>query len=350
MPQTSPNVSVGILARNEQAGIAQIISDLGQQTLLTDGGPRVEVHVVANACTDATVEVARRAFGAGPFADLGVDTTVHELLEGGKSNAWNEFVHRIVPNATDFVIFLDGDIRLPAPHSLKLMLEGLGAHPAAVVAVDRSVKDVELESPNGLIERLIKLATGTATDPRTAIAGACYCVRYAEVRRIWMPVGLPGEDGFLRAMLLTSNFEQPEQLDRLLFVDGAYHVFESVRDVGGVIRHNVRLAIGTAVNILLFGHMRHLLEQGVDVAPYVKRRNEEDPAWVNNLIRERLQVSYFPLEWRFVSRRLRRVHNTPALARSVKPWVVAMFGASFDLIVFLKATWLMRKGAGAGYW
>jgi glycosyltransferase involved in cell wall biosynthesis len=350
MPEASLTVSVGILARNEEAGITRLIDDLGQQTLLTDDDLEVQVHVIANACTDRTVEVARRAFDTGPFGDLGIGTTVHELVQGGKSNAWNEFVHRIVPDATEFVIFLDGDIRIPERRSLRLMHDRLAASAHAVVAVDRSIKDIELEQPNGLVEKLIKLATGTANDPRTAIAGACYCVRSAEVRRIWMPIGLPGEDGFLRAMLLTSNFERPEQLNRLAFVDGAYHVFESVRDLGGVIRHNVRLAIGTAVNILLFGHIRRLREQGVDVADYVRRRNAEDPGWVNELIRERLQTSYFPLETRFVSRRLRRMRNGPAQKRSMQVWAVAMLGAGFDLVVFLRATMLMRKGAGAGYW
>src|SRR5688572_2299793 len=118
MPKGSPTVAIGILARNEEAGIAQVIEDLGQQTLVTDGDLVVHVHLVANACTDRTAEVALRAFDGGPFAKLGVDTELHELAQPGKSNAWNEFVHRIVDEATDFVIMLDGDIRIPEPHSL----------------------------------------------------------------------------------------------------------------------------------------------------------------------------------------------------------------------------------------
>jgi hypothetical protein len=349
MPDPSLTVAIGILARNEEAGIAQVIGDLGRQALLTDGDLAVQVHVVANACTDRTAEVARQAFDAGPFADLGVGTAVHELVEGGKSNAWNEFVHRIVPDSTDFTIFLDGDIRIPGADSLRLVVARLAASPAAVVAVDRSVKDIEFETPRGIVEKLIKLATGTANDPRTAIAGACYCARHAEVRKIWMPIGLPGEDGFLRAMLLTSSFEQTERLDRLVFVEDAYHVFESVRGLGGVVRHNVRLAIGTAVNILLFGHIRQLREQGLDVAEYIRTRNAGDPSWVNGLIRERLRTSYFPLEPKFVSRRVRRIRDNPA-RQSLKAWAIALLGAGFDLLVFARATVLMRRGAGAGYW
>ena len=46
-----------------------------------------------------------------------------------------------------------------------------------------------------------------------------------------MPIGLPGEDGFLRAMILTSNFTKEENLDRLVFVEGARHIFESERTI-----------------------------------------------------------------------------------------------------------------------
>jgi glycosyltransferase involved in cell wall biosynthesis len=343
-------VSVGILARNEEAGIAQLIEDLGEQSLLTDGRISVHVHVVANGCTDRTADAARRAFAAPPFVNLEAGSSVHELERTGKSNAWNTFVHEVVPESSDYLLFLDGDIRIPDRNSLKRVIERLTASPEAVVAVDRSVKDIELENPDGIVEKLIKLATGTAHDTRTAIAGACYCARFSEVRRIWMPIGLPGEDGFLRAMLLTSNFEHEERLERLVFVEDAYHVFESMRDLGGVIRHNVRLAIGTTVNILLFWHFMELRKKNLDIAEYVRARNVSDPDWVNDLTRDRLTTNYFPLEPRFLSRRLRGVMSRPARQRSAKTWAVALLGTGFDLVVFLKATLLMRKGAGAGYW
>lgn len=346
------NVCIGILARNEEERIGDLIADLGRQTLLTSAPlASVKIVVVANGCTDRTADVARRALARRPFDQLRVSPSVYELARPGKSNAWNELVHRITPNSTDYIIFLDADIRIPERTALNLVLQRLMMSPKAVVAVDRSVKDIELEKPRGIVERLIKVATGTANDPRTAIAGACYCACFSEVRRIWMPIGLPGEDGFVRAMLLTSNFGHEEQLQRLVFVEDAYHVFESIRDFGGIVRHNVRLAIGTAVNILLFWHFMQLRkEKKFDVAEYVCARNASDPGWVNSLMRERLSTSYFPLEPRFLLRRLQTVGSSPARQRSPKAWAVALLGTGFDLIVFLKATMLMRKGAGAGYW
>jgi glycosyltransferase involved in cell wall biosynthesis len=343
------NVGLAIFARNEAERIGQLISDLGEQTLLADDGVSIHIFVVANGCTDRTADVARQALATPVFSRPRIGASVQELAKAGKSNAWNELVHRIAPKGTDYMFFLDADIRIPDSGSLKAVLDGLVSSPEAVVAVDRSVKDIELEQPKTLTEKLIKLGTGTADDTRLAIAGACYCVRFSEVERIWMPIGLPGEDGFLRAMLLTSSFAHEERLSRHLFVGNAYHIFESMRDAGSVVRHNVRLAIGTAINILLFWHLRELRASGRDLAEYIQERNSADPDWVDGLIRERLKDNFFPLHTRYLLRRFRPLVRSPE-RRSFRDWLIALFGASFDLVVFLKATFLMRKGAGAGYW
>lgn len=342
-------IGIGILARNEESSIADLMGDLGRQTLLSDSGVSVHAFVIPNGCTDRTADVAKQAFSQPPFSSPEISASVHELSVPGKSNAWNEFVHRIAPRDIEYVFFLDADIRIPERESLKLMLDSLRSSPTAVVAIDTSVKDIEIETPKSAVEWLIKACTGTAEDKTQAIAGACYCVRFSELHDIWMPIGLPGEDGYLRAMLLTSSFSHEERMDRHLFVPGAYHIFESHRNMRDVIQHNIRLAIGTAVNARLFWHIRDLRAQGVNIAEYIRERNVADPAWVNDLIRERLNHSFFPVGKRYVLRRLARVIRDRQWW-SPKRWIIAMIGTAFDFLVFLKASFRMRKGAGAGYW
>jgi len=344
-PAPKPSrVVIGVLARNEALRIGDLLRDVGRQTLLVAADFDISIAVVANGCSDRTAEVAREHFSHRRFA--GVTTAVQEVDIPGKSNAWNEFVHSVVPCDTDFVFLLDGDIRIPEENSMLLVLRSLADNREAVVAVDRSVKDLELEQPKGFTERLIKIATGTANDTRLAIAGAFYCARYSAIRGIWLPIGLPGEDGFLRAMLLTSSFTHEEDMSRHIFVEDAYHVFESLRDARSVLRHNVRLAIGTALNIALFGELRRLRAAGEDVAEYIRKRNSADPTWVNELIRRRLKASYFPLQPKWLLRRIQQRRSW----RSATALAIAVLGTAFDLIVFAKATRLMRRGAGAGHW
>lgn len=343
------NVCLGILARNEAAGIAKLIADLGEQSLLLADSFDITIIVVANGCTDDTAKVAKTAFEAGPFARNAVTTAVRDVARPGKSNAWNLLVHEFAPQESDFILFLDGDIRIPKKDTLELVIRKLTESPHAVVAVDRSVKDLSLERPVGIKERLIRAGTGTATDTRTAIAGALYCVRASELHDIWLPLGLPGEDGFLRAMLLTSSFSRQEDLSRIVYVGNAFHVFDSLRTVSDLVAHNVRLAIGTAINILLFHHLREIQAQGQRPGEYIRQRNEADSNWVNELLRERLKSHYFPLEGRFLLRRLRRARRAP-VRRLPKLLPIVVLGTAFDVVVYLKATGLMRRGAGAGFW
>ena len=83
-------VSMGILAHNEACNIGNLISDLAGQSLLSNRHLSIEIHVVANGCTDATVEVAKQTLAAQPFQKENITTFVHSLSSAGKSNAWNE--------------------------------------------------------------------------------------------------------------------------------------------------------------------------------------------------------------------------------------------------------------------
>ena len=251
-------ISVGIFAHNEERDIGSLISDLAKQNLLSNETLSIAIHVVANGCTDSTVSVSKTAFTANPFQRKNITIFVHDLPRPGKSNAWNEFIHRLASPKTDYVFCLDADIRIPEATTLQLVFDKLVASKTACVAIDKSVKDLSLTTHKTITERIILAGSGTAYNTRAAIAGALYCVRFDVVKDIWMPIGLPGEDGFLRAMILTSNFTKEENLDRLVFVEGARHIFESEHTIAGVFRHNVRLAIGTAINILLFNHFRRI--------------------------------------------------------------------------------------------
>jgi len=343
-------IAVGIFAHNEERDIGITISDLAKQSLLSNKALSIEIHVVANGCTDSTVNVAKAALAAQPFQKTNIVTFVHDLPRPGKSNAWNEFIHRLASPKTDYVFCLDADIRIPEAATLQLVLDKLAGSKTACVAVDESVKDLSLATRKTMIERIILAASGTAYNTRTAIAGALYCVRFDVVKSVWMPIGLPGEDGFLRAMILTSNFTKDENLDRIVFVEGARHIFESETTVRGVFRHNVRLAIGTAINILLFNHFRSSESIRKNVEEYIQARNAADPNWVNELIRAEInRGKYFLLNKGFILKRIQGFFSLP-LSQRLRRWPILILSVVFDLALLVRASQLMRKGAGAGYW
>jgi glycosyltransferase involved in cell wall biosynthesis len=343
-------ISIGIFAHNEEHDIGTLIADLAKQNLLSNNALSIEIHVVANGCTDQTVSISKTALAAAPFNGRNISQFVHDLPRPGKSNAWNEFIHRLASPKTDFVFCLDADIRIPEATTLQLVFDKLVASKTACVAIDESVKDLSEKDKKTLTERIILAASGTGYNTRVAIAGALYCVRFDVLKDIWMPIGLPGEDGFLRAMILTSNFTKEENLDRLVFVEGARHIFESEHTISGVFRHNVRLAIGTAINILLFDHIRDSENVQKNVAKYIQDQNAADPDWVNELIRAEIRRGkYFLLNKDFILKRIRGFFTLP-LSQRLRRWPILLVSIVFDIALLIRASQLMRKGAGAGYW
>ena len=343
-------ISIGILAHNEATDIGNLIRDLGNQNLLSNDNLGIEIHVVANGCTDATVRVSREALAAESFRRGNVTTFVHNIPRAGKSNAWNELVHTLASPKTEFIFLLDADIRIPEEASLQLMLDKLTQSKKATIAVDKSVKDLSLQVHKSIIERLILAGSEAYPGTRTALAGGLYCARFDVLESIWMPIGLPGEDGFLRAMILTSNFTEDENLDYLIFVEGARHVFESEHRIRDVFRHNIRLAIGTGINVLLFKHFRESLNINTNIADYIKQRNAADPNWINELIHNKIkQGKYFLMDKGFLLRRLMWLSSLPVSDR-IKKLPIFLLASIFDVALFFSANHLMRRGAGAGFW
>jgi hypothetical protein len=151
-------------------------------------------------------------------------------------------------------------------------------------------------------------------------------------------------------MIVTSSFTAPEQLDRLVFVEDAYHVFESERGIRGVFRHNLRLVIGTGINVLLFHRIRSLVEAKIDVAAYIRERNGQNSKWLNTLVEDEIaNGKYFLLNREIVLKRFRWLFSLSRRQQLRKAPAVCV-GAIFDLALFFTANYLMRRGVGAGFW
>jgi hypothetical protein len=167
----------------------------------------------------------------------------------------------------------------------------------------------------------------------------------ARARRFHLPVGLPVEDGFLRAMVLTDALTGPEDFSRIDGLEGLAHIYESERSIGRLIRHQERIVIGSAINAAAFAALRDLPpEDRADELATAAR----DDGWLPSVIAARLQAApggYVPLH--FLTKRLTRAFTRPLQARRL---AVALPGFAFDLIVYLRAQYRMAKGAGAGFW
>lgn len=332
-------VDIGVFAHNEASGIAAMLQGLAAQDFT---GLKARILLLANGCRDQTVTIARAL-------DLpGVDLVICDLPEGGKSRSWNRFVHDLSDPQAEVLIFADADIDLPAPDSLRRMVAGLQRDPALYVFNSQPVKDITYR-PDGLsrLDRIIAMAGGGLDDWRTAICGQLYAMPAARARAFHLPIGLPVEDGFLRAMVLTDALTAPEDMSRISG-GNVFHIYASERKMAALIRHQVRIVIGSAVNAALFAALR--------LRPAIERRDilaqaAADPDWISTQLSAQLPrwpYAYVPLH--FLTKRTTRILGNWRGLRRPKQIFLLFAGFGFDLSVYILAQIRMARGGGAGYW
>ncbi|MGL6209649.1 MAG: glycosyltransferase [Paracoccaceae bacterium] len=326
-------VDIGIFAHNEAQGIGAMLASLMAQDIHSRADLSVRVLVLANGCQDATVEVARGVPGV----------EVADLALGGKSRTWNRFVHELSRPDADILMFVDADIELPLTDALSRLVDGICARPSLRVLSSQPIKDI-IARPEGLtfIERLIARATGGLDEWKSAICGQLYVMPAAIARRFHMPMGLPVEDGFLRAMVLTDALTGPEDLSRIDGQEGVHHLYASERRIGPLIRHQVRIVVGSAVNLACYQHIARL--PGPARLAELAKATEE--GWLDRVIKAELPRwpdGFVPLH--FLVKRVARANW-----RSFRRWPVLILGFGFDLTVYVRAQIRMARGQGAGFW
>ncbi|MDO8982641.1 glycosyltransferase family 2 protein [Cypionkella sp.] len=328
-------VDIGIFAHNEAHGIAAMVARLLAQDILADPAFSTRILVLANGCSDDTVAQVPRA---------GVE--VVDLPEGGKSRTWNRFVHDLARADADVLVFVDADIEFCDAGAVRRLVQAMGSH---WVINSQPVKDIVVR-PEGLsvMDKIIAAAGGGLDDWKTAICGQLYAMPATVARRFHLPIGLPVEDGFLRAMVLTDALTGPEEFSRIGGAAEVFHIYASERSIGALIRHQVRIVIGSAVNFAGFG--------ALTAVPKAARHAElaraaADAGWLGGALHQvlpRWPFGFVP--GHFLTKRLARAAASPRDLLRPKRLLVTVLGFGFDLVVYCRAQWAMWRGTGVGHW
>jgi hypothetical protein len=347
-------ISIGVLAWNEEEAIATTLDSLFQQSLFADLHERrahCEIFCVANGCTDSTPALAARVFAdrmaQHPFR-AAFSGRVVALAERGKANAWNVFVHQLSSRAAKVLFVMDADILLATPHTLRNMYQALLQDAAAHAAIDQPLKDIAFKTRKSLRERL-SLATSRLTQADGAqLTGQLYCLRAEVARRIVLPRDLLVEDGFIKTLLCTDFLTRPSNPRRIVQAKEAAHVFEAYTSAQAILRNQKRQMIGqTIVHLLLDKDLKdHARHDSSSLEDCVRTREAQDPLWLRRLTATHLQeTKYF---WRlfpgipsFRFKRLAKMRGWQKLA--------CLPAATAGAVVTLVACWMARRFLKSGF-
>lgn len=341
------NISIGVFAHNEESNIGDFIRAISEQSILKRSDLNVTVYILANGCSDKTEERAEAAiekYGDVPTPQI----TLCKLSEGGKSRTWNRFVHHIAPVDTDYFIFADADISFASSDAFERMYQRI-VGTALHVFNSRPIKDLTFsERPLGLVEKVILKSSGKMESYKIAICGQLYIARADAIREIYLPVGLPVEDGFIRAMLLTDMLTHAEDLGRIDGADDIFHIYESITTVRELLRHQTRIIIGSAINEAVFQHMRERATEREGRKSMLLEASGND-GWLNDVLK--LQLPKWPygfVSFHYLTKRL--VAFRTGAKKGLSSVAVTMVGFGLDFFVYIVASIKMWRGTGSGYW
>ncbi len=242
-------VDVGIFAYNEERGIGFLLDDLARQSLIVQADIELRIHVLCNGCRDNTVSVARDTVATQER--IRPLTVVDDFPEAGKSRTWNRFVKDIHANS-QFVIFMDGDIRLKDSDALLNLLDDL-YHSNAVAITSRPIKDLNRLRHNPFL-RVVACRIGR-NHRDGPICGQLYAVKTDIVRQIRLPVPCLVEDGFLSACLVTGLFSHQGRPELVKASQQVSHFFEVPGSLYEFFQHDVRLALGCEFNAAFYSDL-----------------------------------------------------------------------------------------------
>jgi hypothetical protein len=276
----SIQVAIGIVARNEEAGIGAALASLFEQSFfakLEDRGWKCQILVLANGCTDRTVAVSQQIFDAQTAqhpARAAFAARALELTEAGKINAWNQFVHR--------------------QETLWNMLSTLEADAEANIAVDRPCKHLLFKRRKSFWDRLSLAASRLTTSSEAQLCGQLYCIRTEIARNIYLPKDLTAcEDGYIKTLVCTDFLTRPVEPRRIRLAEGAEHTFEAYCSPTAIIKNQKRQIMGqTIVHVLVDGYLKDR-PSSERTAESLQGKDRADPAWLKQLIHQHLERTRF---------------------------------------------------------
>lgn len=351
-------ISIGILAYNEAKLIGKTIESLLKQDIFyqSNSATEIEIIVVPNGCTDDTAKIAQDTLDQltnHNSITIKITWQVYELTQPGKSNAWNVFVHQLSNAEADYLLLMDSDIQLLESTTITSMIKVLKTMPQAWVAVDKPIKNIYFKANKNIIEQLsiqiAKLSGKTKIPGQPAwICGQLYCAKAEILRKLWLPNNLPTQDAFLYTMIVTDYLRTSEVPDRVILAPSASHLFEAYINPRRLLRHEKWLILGSAINQLIYQEI--LANPAKEAGLFIKEKNQQEPLWVQRLIKKSLLQNHWWLIPNYIlTRRIKSLFDK-SLFQSLLFLPVSLLSFLLDLVLSLQANWELQQGEKIGYW
>lgn len=354
-------ISVGVVAWNEESSIALALESILKQSIFlsTKGlDCETELIVIANGCTDRTVEVTEEFFKKAQLefpAGGPVRLRLEVVPEAGFANAWNLLAHTYSRPDADYIYFVNADIVIDQNDAFEQMLRRLQRDYAMRVISPVGNKHIEAAKCKSLCDRMNLAITRFTEKNQTAqVRGHCFCACAPAIRSVWLPKYFPGAvDGCFKRMIVSDMAAGEDNPARIGLALNASYTFEAYRTFRDIYFRRVRLFVGQTFIEVLMNHLKIMRDEQpkLNLMAYLRARDETDSAWLHRLVQLRIHVDglfeTMPSPWfRF------RFWKNPKIGMIKKLGLlpVAVSAFIFDIPVFISAAWRLKTGRVSDVW
>jgi glycosyltransferase involved in cell wall biosynthesis len=326
---------------------------------------QLELLIIANGCQDKTVSIAQAVLeknlgysSANSISAGIISWKVVDLPQKGKSNAWNMAVHHYSDVDSDSLIFMDADIDFLNPQTLENLIQGFEDYPEAWITTDLPIKGILFQqnrswhqSLSAAIHSPREIADLTEIE-RTSICGQLYAGRASSLRKIWLPLDVIVEDGFLRALIITEFFTQIEENpSRIQIIPNASHLFDAHNiHPWAFVRREKRQIAGITINFIVFNRLREICADNHPAGNWIESQNTNNPLWVKDLLQHyRQEKGWWLIPPGFSLRRFKTLQNSQGF-NWIKRLPIVLLASVIDHIVFLLANLELHRTGGFGFW
>ena len=352
-------VSIGIMAYNEAKVISNTIASLLAQSAFHIGADTStvsewEIIVVPNGCTDATDQVAEKALIA-TVPDIRASKISHSvrvLKQGGKSNAWNQYIHEMSRKDADVFVLVDADIEFGHPDTVLNCLTELRTNSRAKVVVDLPLKDFLKKPKLSWLESMSAKTSNVQLGEPVGISGQFYCASAALLRQVWMPNGLSAEDGFLKGMVVTDMFRSEPDLGSVVRAANASHYYKGLTDLREVFHHELRMVIGTSMNCyFMWDFLKFAVDpKGPGAGELIRNQLAVDPNWYRKTVENQIKNrGWFVFPRGMILQRFNALRGL-SWQRKMRRLPVVLVGTLLDVPTYWMASRKLRSGRALGFW
>jgi glycosyltransferase involved in cell wall biosynthesis len=348
-------ISIGILAWNEEKSIAATLRSLFSQTLFRNPerkGLNIEVVCVPNGCSDNTAGAAREAFESyrpPHIAPERLRLKVHEVIPPSKSNAWNVYVHEAADPTADLLFLMDADIEFVQAETLGNMIRVFEQSADVLAVNDLPVKHIQLKEHKNPADRIsLSINRGNRMVPGQ-LTGQLYGIRGEFVRRFRIPRGILVEDGFIKYMIVTRLYTQPADNSLIRTAENSSHVFEGYTSFKDIFNHQRRQAVSAVTLNRTLTYLKAHCGPDYDAGQLISDKDAGNPDWLIDILRSDFEGGSWLIPRHILFARFMRCKNG-TLPERIKKFLLALAVFGFDLGVFCSANHALKTGQLSGVW